>query len=189
MLRGHVAFGSHHELPQTCVYFTIVREPVSRVISVYNYICADRVHHLHKEVMQMGLSRFVMSGITGETNDAQVRQLCGIDGEFPQKPYGKMLHPYGFCTEDMFEQVLVNFKEHFVVVGLTERFDDTLQQLRERLSWRVGSYVRKNSVPPRAPVTDTDRDVIREYNQLDVKLYEYVKGKFDAPPSSWLRYA
>jgi len=33
LLYGHMHFGLHEHLPQPCVYFTLLRDPVERVIS------------------------------------------------------------------------------------------------------------------------------------------------------------
>lgn len=38
LLRGHHFFGSHNYLRKNAVYFTMLREPVGRLCSLYNYL-------------------------------------------------------------------------------------------------------------------------------------------------------
>src|SRR5690606_34597193 len=37
LLRGHHFYGSHEYLRDSATYFTMLREPISRLISLYNY--------------------------------------------------------------------------------------------------------------------------------------------------------
>jgi hypothetical protein len=75
-----------------------------------------------------------------------------------------------------------NFREHFAVVGLMERFDETLLLLRRAFGWRDIFYVPQN-VSARRPRRDelppNVLEAVVEANQVDVKLYQYVKTLFD----------
>jgi len=52
LLHGHLSYGWHELLPQEATYFTIVRDPVSRVVSHYNYVKfrTDHRHYLRETV-------------------------------------------------------------------------------------------------------------------------------------------
>jgi hypothetical protein len=75
--------------------------------------------------------------------------------------------------------------ENFLVVGLTERFDESFILMRRALGWRLPLYVTGN-VSPRGradgnvtPLSDDDYraivELIRERNQLDLELYDFAR--------------
>ena len=56
MLRGHMIFGLHEFMPRPCIYVTLLRDPVERVLSFYNYIRRNP-HHYHSEmIVSQGLT-------------------------------------------------------------------------------------------------------------------------------------
>ena len=83
LLRGHMAYGLHEYLPNAAGYFTVLREPVARVISYYNFIRRTPDHYLYDEVIGKDLSLHALleSGLPLMMNDAQVRLLSGVWGE------------------------------------------------------------------------------------------------------------
>jgi hypothetical protein len=89
---------------------------------------------------------------------------------------------FGACTRDMLETAKSNLRDHFVVVGLTERFDETLLLLKRQLGWRRHSYTRHN-VTARRPVkrelSEAALGSILSANRLDIELYRYAKELFD----------
>ncbi|MGH8067121.1 MAG: hypothetical protein ACRERE_18170 [Candidatus Entotheonellia bacterium] len=74
-------------------------------------------------------------------------------------------------------------RKHFAVVGLTERFDETLILLRRSLGWRrFPFYIRQNTTKNRLLKDNLSTEVlkaIKRYNELDMELYEYVRERFD----------
>ena len=50
LLTGHFEFGIHQWLPQTAVYFTLLRHPVERVLSYYYFILRNPEHPRHEEM-------------------------------------------------------------------------------------------------------------------------------------------
>ncbi len=60
VVAGHVHYGVHEHIPHECVYVTMLREPVSRVVSMYHFIRGNPKHWLHDELVRsgMGLEEF-----------------------------------------------------------------------------------------------------------------------------------
>ena len=175
LLSGHVHYGVHELLPQPAVYFTVLRDPVERVASLYHYIRSRPGHHLYDAIerQRMSVADFVRSGISVEADNGQTRLLAGPDGRSL---------PFGTCTTELLERARANLARHFAVVGLTERFDETLLLLRDAFGWRRLFYVRRNVTDRRIRRDTLDAEAmcaIEERNTLDIELYRDASAAFE----------
>ena len=120
MLRGYVFFGIHESLHRPATYVTIIRDPIDRIISHYYYVRHTSNHRFHSTVtsQSMSLKDYVSSGLAKELDNGQVRLLAGRKAD--------ECFAIGQCSKDLLEMAKKNLQEHFIVVGLTERFDETL---------------------------------------------------------------
>jgi Sulfotransferase family len=162
---GHMPYGVHQHIPGPCDYMTVVRDPVSRVVSVYKHILKSSSHVLHDRVadQRIGLEQYVQSGIDeGQTENSQTRQLSG--------------RQFGVSDRQALDQAKRNL-QGFLVVGLTERFEETLVLVRRTLGLGLPVYVTRNVSPP-FDVSERAVELIRERNTLDVDLYAFVKTLF-----------
>lgn len=182
LLYGHLSYGWHELLPRQAWYFTIVRDPVARVVSHYNYVRSHEEHYLHSPVVEakMTVADYVESGITTEANNGQVRQISGVE-EIVQAPYGHSVLDYGGDHGEVLERGWENIHRHFLLVGLLERFDESLRRLERLTGLRIGPYRSKNvfrSTDTRGP-TEEEAAVIRRYNREDCELYSRCQEAFD----------
>jgi hypothetical protein len=174
LLRGHMAFGLHEYLPEPVVYFTILRDPVARVISYYNYILRTPPHYLYEEVTskKMSLHDLLDSELPLMMNDGQVRLISGVWGE----------PGFDEVTPVILETAKKNLADYFVVVGLMEHFDQTLCLLKENLGWEEDmTYQRLNvskqgSKAHQLPAATVD--LVKKVNQQDIALYAYAQERF-----------
>lgn len=67
------------------------------------------------------------------------------------------------------------------IVGITERYDDFLDEIEARFGWEVEREARANATPASEiqPVNDALRDRIAHDNALDLEFYEYAKALVD----------
>jgi hypothetical protein len=95
LLMGHMRFGIHALLPQPSTYFSVLREPVDRVISYYYYVLQSPENVLHSAVssQRIGLGDFVRSGMTPELNNGQTRRLASVGHSIE----------FGKCPEEILE--------------------------------------------------------------------------------------
>ena len=175
LLRGHIPYGLHRHINRSSKYFTMMRNPEDRIISYYHYVLRSKDHYLHDEVVggKMSLNSFIKSQITLELDNDQTRHLSGL---FYDIPFGKI-------TADILEVAKRNIDKDFLIVGLSEKFDESLLLMKKFLNWRhLPLYVRKN-VTKNRPATNTlnsqDLNLIRNYNSFDVQLYSYAAKKFE----------
>ena len=174
LLRGHMAFGLHEFLPSTNDYFTILREPVERVISYYNFILRTPDHYLYQIIQSDKLSLFelLQSKLPLMMNDAQVRLLSGVWGDVP----------FGEVSKTMLSTAMSNLEKFFVVVGITKEFDKTLFLLRDALNWESNILYERRNVSNGSGASNMipaeTVSLIKQINQMDIQLYEYAKTLF-----------
>lgn len=173
VLQGHMQFGLHAYLAQPSTYITVLRNPVERVISHYYYVCRKPSHYLHDAVMKqrMSLETYVRSGITNEVNDGQTRDLSGT----------MLTVPFGATTAEHLDLAQRRLDESFSVVGLAERFDETLMLLKSTFGWGYPVYVRHNVTehrPERRALPQSAIAAIEASNRLDLALYAGARERF-----------
>lgn len=171
LLKGHMYFGLHEELSQPFTYITMLRNPIERVLSLYFFIRDEPKNPQHKTLIEnnMNLEKFLESGIAKTAENGQTRVLSGIQAE--DKP----------CSQEMLDLAKENLSKYFTVVGLTERFDDTLILLKQAFGYRIPVYktINKNKKRlPRRAISDQEIQKIRDLNRFDIELYEYAEKLF-----------
>jgi hypothetical protein len=173
LVLGHGQFGLHRELPDACTYITILRDPVARAVSAFGHVLRTPSHRLHSLVVEsnMTLMDYATGGLTEESDNWQTRCLAGD----PQPPLGT-------CGPELLERAKRNIEEHFAVVGISERFDETLVLLRRRLGWRRIYYVPLNTAGGAAQMTlnARQRECILDCNSLDRDLYHYAAQRLQS---------
>lgn len=188
VVMGHMAFGVHRLLPAPATYFTVLREPVSRLVSHYHFVRSHHGHYLHRFVMsnRISLVDYVTRGLATELDNGQVRMLAGLEDEparlfrTPEVPPGYV--GWGECNRLHLERAKHNLAAHFAVVGLHARFEESLQLMKHRFGWTVRSYESKNQTPDRPPIEGIPRetrDAILRVNALDVELYDFAVALFE----------
>ncbi len=175
MLSGHQGFGMHELVPGPSVYITMVREPVDRLVSHYHHILGEREHYLHDLVAGKGMTLldYVTAGLSIESDNGQTRMLC--DREMSRST------PIGACTEAMLMSAIRNLEERFNVVGVTDRFNETLVLAARCLGWEKPlhySNARVSETRPRVIPSEVAEAAGRR-NVLDAILYRYVSERFD----------
>ncbi|MFQ5399196.1 MAG: sulfotransferase family 2 domain-containing protein [Anaerolineae bacterium] len=173
LLTGHMGYGMHSYFPGSTSYFTLLRDPVDRVISFYYFVRRNRTHYLHDFVIDKNLSlrEFMDSRVSIMISNFQTRLISGVWNAYE----------FGQCPPDALETAKANLRHNFTVVGLTEAFDQTLLLFQQAYGWRNICYTRHNVTKSR-PVKDLlDRDTlaaIEAANKLDLALYAYASLLF-----------
>lgn len=166
---GHFWFGIHRFLRQRWTYVTVLRDPVERVISLF--------YHLKREsspshfLADISLEEFVEMAPYREVDNDQTRRISGFNPDV------------GELDVKALKLAKQNLREHFSVVGTTDRFDHTLLLMQRRLGW-TGSlgYYPKNQNPARPALSDISQPAINaviQRNQLDIALYDYANQLLD----------
>lgn len=173
LLQGHFPFGFHEILPGRANYFTILRDPVDRVISYYYHAKREPLHYLYKHIHDNDwtLKDLLESRIPLMMNNAQVRFISGVF----ETPY------FDEVDESHLEQAIANLRT-FVVVGVTEEFDLTLLLLQRAFGWGDIGYRSVNVGQNRRPTESHSAEIIetvQRYNRLDMALYDEAQRLLD----------
>jgi hypothetical protein len=160
---GHFSFGVHAHLAHPATYVTLLRHPLDRIVSLSRHV-------IHGG-MSLSLEEFAEAPPWREVDNDQTRRVSGIAPAL------------GACTKRMLEQAKDNLRRRFSVVGVTERFDETLVVLKRAFGWTKDLlYYPKNagpnslSVGALAPAT---RDALLGWNELDLELYAFANRLLD----------
>ncbi len=173
VFKGHMPFGLHRVLPQASTYMTALREPIGRVISEYYYrLQHNWTHPIANHAMKdLTLEEYVT---TVPYDNVQTKMLAGAD-----TPYDFFSGP---CSADMLEIAKDNMSRHFSLVGLTERFEETLALAKILFGWKIDHYtsIRENrGRPKKEQVPPHIRALIGERNAFDVALYQFGVSLFN----------
>jgi hypothetical protein len=174
LLRGHMGYGLHEFFPGPTQYFTLLRDPVARVISHFNFIRRTPDHYLHERVVtgDLTLHALLQKSYAQMLNDAQVRLISGVWSD----PF------VGEVTPAMLEIAKTHLADSFAVVGLTEQFDKTLLLLKETFNWPASvTYLRQNVTQNGLTMDSLPAETIeriRQFNRQDQALYEFGRELF-----------
>lgn len=171
---GHCCFGVHRFLPQPFTYMTMLREPVSRVISLYYYSRSNPTAYYHYHAANCSLEEFALKTPLMELDNGQVRFLAGDHQDiFINRT------PIGQCDIPLLELAQQNIEQHFSWVGLTEYFDQSLLLLAKQMNWKNCLYLYRNvsQMQRKQEVTAELKQQIADRNWLDVQLYQYAKQR------------
>jgi hypothetical protein len=172
---GHIPFGLHEYLTQPATYITMLREPVDRVLSHYFHARRNPQSPFYDAIQSMSIGDFVRSGLSGDTENRMTKILAG--------EWVAHLDAEQSCTSAQFETAKANLDRWFPIIGLSERFDESLLLMKHRFQWKNIYYGKRNvtaSRPLKDAVPAEELAVVEEYNQYDLAIYEHAIQKFDA---------
>ncbi|KML36101.1 sulfotransferase family 2 domain-containing protein [Cytobacillus firmus] len=160
---GHYKFGIHDYIPEDCTYITLLRNPIERVLSTFYFIRRDRYHPFHKAAKKMSLKEFVLSEEIGAKYLVFNTQTTFLSNQFPPGP-------------NSLEMAKRNIENHFNLVGITERFDESLFLMKREFGWEDINYMPRNVTrnrpcPQQHPMEVIE--IIKSKNLFDIELYEH----------------
>jgi hypothetical protein len=181
---SHAGVGLHELLPARHRYrrFTILRDPVGRTVSGYFY-ALQRGQIPESVSLEEWLELDVLHAHNGQTGF-----LGGLHDQWHL--HGEALTPEMF-TPEVLERAKRNLLA-YDVVGMTERFDETLLLLRHTFGWSSGQMLHQRANVGRTRAgrtspTPAALEAVRAQNELDSELYEYATGIFERQLSERLR--
>ncbi|MGB3495364.1 MAG: hypothetical protein WBA57_21725 [Elainellaceae cyanobacterium] len=165
-IHGHLNFGFHDMLGQPCLYMTLLRHPIKRIISLYYFV----YYHPSRYDLVNNPPISFQNYLSPErilTDNGQTRKIAGVaSNDFP----------FGGCTSELLDIAKRNLRDRFLMVGITERFDESLVMLRHLVGLNTLLHTRANTNPAKPqsdPLSEADIDLAIAHHQLDLELYEY----------------
>ena len=163
VLMGHFGWGDiqywrNQDLPIQCA--TIVRDPLDRFVSNYNYNCSDV--HPDKDGFK---SRF-------PTMEDYARQL----------PYDYQLHTMIGAFFD-FDHALAQLTQYYSFIGVTEALGPSLAHFQTSHGLRTELHEHRENTgktPPQDDIPDSVREIIASKSRNDLRLHQLVRGFYNA---------
>jgi hypothetical protein len=170
LIMGHFSYGVHRFIGAPPRYACVMREPVERVISLYRMMHRLGTNSPHPDFFRQNgtLNDFVRGCLTEHTNNHVTRMCAGI----PPEDAGLLIKDHW-----LLECALHNLRRHYVIIGLVERIDLFVLEMGRLLGWPETQTPLENvGTGPSMTLDAETRQLIEDYNALDIKLYELVKA-------------
>jgi hypothetical protein len=164
LIIGHFQYGIHSLLPQPSTYVTIVRDPVSRVISEFRY------HRKNEDNSPQHLVALLEKEETVALDNLMVRCFSGVS---------ERKVPPGHIDRHVYELAVHNLKTSFSFVGHQEDSETAYRILQERFHWKPGPLEFVNRGPDGSSEHyESVRLTIEHFNRWDCQLYSAIKQIF-----------
>jgi hypothetical protein len=161
VLCGHIPYGYHRVDPRTR-YITLLRDPISRIVSDYNHLRRDKLRVFHSEAARsVSLREFIETTSYRWIDNPMVRFISGEDP--PMR--GVELSHLELARENLHQF-------HF---GTDEELPEAMKRFAQAFGWDpVPTLPRMHAAPlPPSPLSASDFDAASEITDLDSQLYEY----------------
>lgn len=162
MISGHFPYGVHTLLDRESHYFTLVRDPVAREVSTYNYLFQTGA--IEKDELFQSFTRRVV-------DNPQVRMIAG--------------HEYmsGPCNQDIYDAAIKNLHSNFSLYGPSEKTDEVINVLISMYGLMPVAYSSFNVTKKKliTQISDEFEAELKEKHHWDSKLHQYVKDH-------WIRF-
>ncbi|MBU1650975.1 sulfotransferase family 2 domain-containing protein, partial [bacterium] len=171
VIQGHVQFSFFKQLPSPATWITILRDPVDRIISAYNYALDTPDHFVHQYALTRTIDKFVADGMYIWGENAQMKYLCGETDL-----------PFGKSRQEHLDQALQHLQTHFSLVGTSARFDETLILLKRMLGWNMPFYIRENESSKRVRRKDLSAKtiaVLEDHHKFSRAVYNYALDRLE----------
>ncbi|GAE30984.1 sulfotransferase family 2 domain-containing protein [Alkalihalobacillus hemicellulosilyticus] len=154
LVTGHHVFG-HYQDTGPCVYVTMLRDPVERLISQYYY---------DKYVLKIdGIARYSLE-------------------EYAQLDYNVNLQTKYIAGGTVnVKQAISNLKT-FAFFGITEMFSESLVLMEKTFGWKNSPYSKINVNEKKPKIETIPKETIEKIekaNFFDIQLYKWAKKHFE----------
>ena len=178
LITGHLSLENPFEgcdVPRPEI-LTMIRQPISRVVSLYGHMKRKPEHHLYDLINENSLTiadMYTRESI--EYDNFQTRMLAGLDC---------ILKPFGTLDESDLDRALERVESLGVIVGLQEHYDASIALYTHHLGWdrskikihqtnrAHAGLLSKRSAKEQYVPTESDFESLNAHNALDVKLYK-----------------
>ena len=181
LISGHFAYGLHLLSPKRVKYITFFRDPIERAISFYYFVQQGgdnpRTRHpLCDYAESVTLKEFYENV---EFHNHQTRMTAGwLENKF----YKYLASPKN--KQKILKKAIYNLQYKYYYFGLLEEREKSIELCRKKFNWHnYQTVTHQKKTYKRATINDIDSetiDTIKAANDLDLKLYEFARDRFNS---------
>ena len=152
---GHFPFGVHKLFDKRCRYITVLRNPIERELSSFNF-------HYQRGYLDENACLENLMEKKEILDNPQTRMLAGIESM------------HGECSDEIYWSAISNLDAHFDLVGIAEKTDAFMSALLGLNGWPAVLSARAQVTGVRlidTPSGDLTQQ-LRTFHAYDVQLYE-----------------
>lgn len=198
LFQGHFFGPLEQYIGLRCFRFTILRDPVERALSHYGHVLRDDQHYLHQRALELGsFEAYLDDPVTRMTTINFQARMLALDSDV-EAIYRKLSDQERteWCLERYIETTLFEPDESVLlakakkrlasidVVGITERFEETMALLCYKRGWPFPDEIQARNVndarPRRTALASSTLNRLADLNAIDIALYELARQKFSA---------
>jgi len=161
------------------VHITLLKEPVSRIVCMYDNILKNPEHSSYEIVANNSLTYIVRNNLISSTFG-----WCDLMG------YVSSMESRGNRPCNILQQAKFNLDNFFTFYGLAEEFEEFIEISRINLKWPEHlEYTGYNSIDEMVDLSSIDDSTwhfISEAIEHDKKFYDYAKSRYKDQRDLWL---
>ena len=164
-------------LPNDTEYVGILREPASHFVSAASYygFYKSLLRAVSADGITSPVTRYLQNPTQYTLGTGYVKNRMSFDFGIPKDK---------FTDEQYLNEYIKELDTDYGLVMVMERFHESLVLLKRLLCWSTKDilYVPLNArkAGPDFRLSESDKILLKNYNNADFKLYDHFKAKFDA---------
>ena len=175
-------------------YLTVLRNPIERALSYYAAVMSDEDHFLHRRARQLkNFESYLHDPETRPTiANFQLRMIAfdvdpleaAVTGSGDNLALERALEtkPFDLSEQQLLERAKTRLRS-FCMVGISERYDDSISLMCELFEWPVPDLSvvreRKPSDSHQEHIDPVLLKQLQQANQADLALYAYAGSLFE----------
>lgn len=166
LIMGNYDTGILNKIPVPIVSLVVLRQPVERVVSLYQYVRREVgvFGQLAMDAETMGADKWIRQYV-GLWENAMTLQLAGV--RWSSEVYRQ-------ANEAIYQQAVRQLRAiHYI--GIVPRLDELLMKLAEDMGWMPPEPKRLNVSVREVEVSAETRSFIETHCQYDIDLYQVAK--------------
>ncbi len=183
MVGEHVSMDVAAIFDRPSKFFTIVREPVDRVISNFFFNRTLTYLPCYPFIKDLTLEEYLDSGIGLDHDNHQVRMLSGCpELDAPWDPEGRRISTPRVERRHL-DIAKRNIEESFLVAAPMEKYTALVWFLKRLYGWPIHRALHRihhetTNRPTLDSISEKTRKRLERSNQYDIELHEWVKDRF-----------
>lgn len=163
---GHMTHGLHEYTAEPYKYLSILRHPVDRMVSQYNY---NMQHHKGKMVAYCKDFRDFVKKSKRDRRIGILR-LSGLPTKLNSLMWRGSQYDETYDLDEHIELALVNLMQEDILFGFTDKYDEYLNLLRKELDWTINP-VKKNVTKFKADISEEDILFATELCEREIEFH------------------